>query len=266
MPEKSGMGKSSKATSEASSTSSASPARTSSPASDCGTSRFRSQDGPTTSACGPGVAPVRSPSRDADSAQLTLAICGPSGSGSLASADLQSFLASRLPALLAGRGSTLYRLTWRAVVTPSGRRSCAQRASVRRTRDGDSTGAPWATATARDWRSGEAGPETMAKGGRPLNEVAVNLVPWGQPVPWATPVVNDATGSEYTYSRGDHSKPALKLPGQARLADSGPAQNGSSAATEKRAQLNPRHSRWLMGIPPGWEDCAPESSMRARRR
>jgi hypothetical protein len=30
---------------------------------------------------------------------------------------------------------------------------------------------------------------------------------------WPTPIVNDATGSAYTYSRGDHAKKAMKLPG-----------------------------------------------------
>jgi hypothetical protein len=35
---------------------------------------------------------------------------------------------------------------------------------------------------------------------------------------WATPTANDAKGSQYAYSRGDHNKPVLKLPGQAQAA------------------------------------------------
>jgi hypothetical protein len=35
---------------------------------------------------------------------------------------------------------------------------------------------------------------------------------------WATPIVNDAMGSQYAYSSGDHSRPYLKLPGEAQLA------------------------------------------------
>jgi hypothetical protein len=33
---------------------------------------------------------------------------------------------------------------------------------------------------------------------------------------WATPTVNDKTGSQYAYAGGDHDKPVLKLPGQVK--------------------------------------------------
>jgi hypothetical protein len=35
---------------------------------------------------------------------------------------------------------------------------------------------------------------------------------------WQTPTVNDARGSDYSYSNGDHDRPFLKLPGEAKLA------------------------------------------------
>jgi hypothetical protein len=46
---------------------------------------------------------------------------------------------------------------------------------------------------------------------------------------------------------------------------SGQTAIGSPAATENHGQLNPAHSRWLMGLPPEWDACAPTATPSSRK-
>lgn len=93
--------------------------------------------------------------------------------------------------------------------------------------------AGWACPAARDWKDGRASQETMDRNSRPLNEQAVQLT------------------------------------GPVRRLASGEILTGSFAGMESGGQLRPEHSRYLMGLPPEWDDSgvtAMQSTPKRRRR
>ncbi|WP_337141884.1 MULTISPECIES: DNA cytosine methyltransferase [Pseudomonas] len=105
-----------------------------------------------------------------------------------------------------------------------------------------------------------------------------NLNDLAQLAGWPTPSCqNDRTGnpeSALSMTRKDGSKVQQRLQdfaaiaAPARLTACGQMLTGSSAGMASGGQLNPAHSRWLMGLPPEWDACAPTEtpSMLKRRR
>lgn len=89
---------------------------------------------------------------------------------------------------------------------------------------------------------------------------------------WQTPTSIDSRRGEYQYDQGDKSRPRLsnlgmaRMAGPARLTASGVLLTGSCAGMESGGQLAPSHSRWLMGLPRAWDECAPKSLPKSRKK
>ena len=215
-------------------------------------------------------------------------------STSSASAALQSSLGNRLRQQLQNRGCAIYKLTWKEKTTPSGLPYSQLVASAHRTSATDcsleridwptpavspitndvnmrstdgrtkpnklgwaAAMAAWPTPTTRDHKDGK---ECLNV---PTNSLLGREV-WK--ASWPTPrsadgeknvrTLNGALSEIQRKGGPQDVAQAAAITQPIRITASGQMLTGSDAGMENSGQLNPEHSRWLMGYPPEWDDCA----------
>ena len=238
---------------------------------------------------------------------LTSGTFGPPSTTLSSNAALNLSLASRLHTVALSLGSILYRMTWRRVITPSGRciyrlaasadptyasaligwptpqtmegrkgrlkkdgvRDPSRRGSYYKDLKDDVLLAPWATPTARDFKSTKASEEYWQKQwastrGKPLS-AEITLLGWPTPQSFYAALFQKGEAST-NYDKNRRAKGGNGGPSTSpraaslRVRTSGGRVTGCTARTPCGGPLNPAHPRWMQGLPPAWDDCAPTAT------
>lgn len=122
--------------------------------------------------------------------------------------------------------------------------------------------AGWVTPTSRDWKD-SSGMTAQREGKERLDQLPRQAFMIGWPTPTTSNTRSPSVDAAMNMYRQDGSKTQQRLQdfagitGPLRLTVFGEMRTGSFVEMANGVQLNPAHSRWLMGLPRAWDESSP---------